>query len=120
MEISHMNYELLTKMTKAKITKEGATMSNSRIYYSLEAETQAIRQITMMTVLWLAVGLAMGVVMALLFAPSTGEKMRNNLWKGIEGGLDSGQDAIEPVVKKLEKEVGELRQTVEDRISKLR
>jgi gas vesicle protein len=95
-------------------------MSNSRIYYSREAETQAIRQITMMTVLWLAVGLAIGVVMALLFAPSTGQKTRNNLLKSFEEGLDSGQEAIEPVVKKLEKEVGELRQTVEERISKLR
>ena len=95
-------------------------MSNSRIYYSREAETQAFRQITIMTVLWLAVGLAIGVVMALLFAPASGEKIRNNLWKGIEEGLDSGQDAIEPVVNKLEKEVGELRQSVEDRIAKLK
>lgn len=95
-------------------------MSNSRIYYSREAETKAIRQITMMTALWLVLGLGVGIVMALLFAPSTGQKTRNNLLKSFEHGLDSSQEAIEPVVKKLEKEVGELRQSVEDQIAKLK
>lgn len=95
-------------------------MSNSRIYYSREAESQAIRQITVMAVLWLALGLGVGAVMALLFAPSAGNKTRNALLKNFEEGLDSSQDVIDPVVKRLEKEVGDLRQTVEERIAKLR
>jgi gas vesicle protein len=95
-------------------------MSNSRIYYSHEAETKAIRRITMLTVLWLALGLGVGAVMALLYAPTAGKKTRHSLTKNIEEGWNNSQDTIEPMVKKLEKELGELRETVEDRIAKLR
>ena len=95
-------------------------MSNSRIYYSREAESEAIRRITVMTVLWLALGLGVGAVMALLYAPNAGKKTRHTLSQTIEDGLESGQDAVGPVVKKLEKEMGELRQSVEDRIAKMR
>jgi gas vesicle protein len=95
-------------------------MNNSRIYYSQEAEMKAIRRMTMMTVLWLALGLAVGAVMALLYAPAAGKKTRHNLSRNFEEGWSHSQDAIEPMVKKLEKEVGELRQTVEDRIAKMR
>lgn len=95
-------------------------MSNSRIYYSKEAESAAMRRITVMTVLFMALGLGVGAVMALLYAPNAGKKTRHSLSQSIEEGLESGQDAIEPVVKRLEKEMGELRQTVEERIAKLR
>lgn len=95
-------------------------MSNSRIYYSQEAETKAMRQITMLTVLWLALGLGVGAVMALLFAPKAGKKTRHSLTKNLEEGFSSGQDALDPMVKRLEKEMGELRDSVEDRFAKLR
>jgi gas vesicle protein len=95
-------------------------MNNSRVYYSREAEVKAIRQMTLWTVLCLALGLGVGAVVALLFAPTSGTKTRNSLSRNFEEGLNNGQDAIEPVVKRLEKEMGELRQTVEDRIAKLR
>ena len=95
-------------------------MSNSRIYYSNEAETRAVRQIAIMTVVWLALGLAVGAVMALLFAPASSKSLRKSLTKNFEEGLHNGQDAMEPVVKKLEKEVGELRHTIEERIAKMK
>ena len=95
-------------------------MSNNRIYYSQEAEAKAMRRMTMMTVLWLALGLGIGAVMALLYAPMAGEKTRKQLGKNIEESLKDGQDALEPMVNRLEKEMGELRQTVEDRIAKMK
>jgi hypothetical protein len=94
-------------------------MSN-RIYYSQEAEDQAMRKITLLTVLWLMLGLGVGAVMALLYAPRAGKKTRRSLTKNIEEGLSSGQDAFDPVVKRLEKEMGELRDSVEDRFAKMR
>jgi gas vesicle protein len=95
-------------------------MSNSRIYYSQEAEAKAMRRMTMMTVMWLALGLTIGTIMALLYAPTAGEKTRKNLTKNLGEGWKDSQDAIEPVINRLEKEMGELRQTVEDRIAKLK
>jgi gas vesicle protein len=55
-------------------------------------------------------------VLALLFAPSSGKKVRDNLAKSVGEGLNTGQEAIEPVVKRLEKEFGELRKSVEERL----
>lgn len=95
-------------------------MSNTRIYYSQEAEAKAMRRMTMMTVLWLALGLTIGTVMALLYAPTAGKKTRENLTKNFEDSWKDSQDVIEPVVDRLEKEIGELRQTVEDRIAKMK
>jgi hypothetical protein len=100
--------------------KQGVTMNSFLSHNSHRDETHAIRWVTMMTVLWLALGLGAGAVMALLFAPTSGKKLRRNLSRGMEDRLESGQDAIEPVVKRLEKEVGELRHTLEERIAKLR
>jgi gas vesicle protein len=94
-------------------------MGNSRIYYSRDAEMQALRRMTMLTVLWLALGLGVGAIMALLFAPSAGKNVRKQLGKNLEEGWSSSQDALDPVVKRLEKEMGELRQSVEERIAKL-
>jgi gas vesicle protein len=95
-------------------------MSNSRIYYSHEAETKAMRRMTLWTVFLLVLGLSVGAMVALLYAPKEGEKMRRQLAKNIEEGISSGQEALEPTMKKLEKEVGELRHTVEDSIAKMR
>ena len=95
-------------------------MSNSRIYYSHEAETKAMRRMTMWTVLWMALGLSVGAIVALLYAPTAGDKMRHTLAKNIEEGISTGQEALEPTMKRLEKEMGELRHTVEDGINKMR
>lgn len=95
-------------------------MSNSRTYYSHEAETKAMRRMTLWTVFLLALGLGVGAVVALLYAPTAGKKMRRELAKNIEEGINSGQEALEPTMKRLEKEMGELRHTVEDGIAKMR
>lgn len=95
-------------------------MSNDRIYYSHEAEDHAMRRITVLTILWLMVGLGVGAVLALLFAPSSGKKARKQIARSVEERLNSGQDAIDPVINRLEKEVKELRDTLEERISKLK
>ncbi len=95
-------------------------MSTARTYYSQEAETAAMRRMTIVTLVWLVLGLGVGAAMALLYAPKSGKKTRHDLSKALENGFDSGQDTLAPVVKRLEKEMSELRETMEDRISKLR
>ena len=79
---------------------------------------------TWRTALWVMIGLISGLVVgaasALLYAPKSGKKMRRQVTKNVQEGLSSGQDAVDPVVKRLEKEMSELRETVEDRIAKLR
>jgi gas vesicle protein len=81
---------------------------------------KAMRRATVWAVVWLLAGLGIGIVTTLLYAPAAGKKTRRNLSKKVEKGFDNSQDAIEPVVKRLEKEVGELRETMEERIAKLR
>lgn len=93
---------------------------SERIYYSQEAEEKAMRKITVMTVMWLMLGLGVGAVMALLYAPKSGKKTRRELAKNFEDGFGSSQDAFEPMIKRLEKEMGELRESVEDRFAKMR
>ena len=48
--------------------------------------------------------------------PSSGKKVRENLARSVGEGLNTGQDAVEPMMKRLEKEFSELRKTVEDRL----
>lgn len=91
-------------------------MNSDRIYYSREAEMQATREMTKLTVLFLTIGLGIGAVLALLFAPASGKKIRDNLAKSVGEGLNNSQETIEPVVKRLEKEFGELRKSVEERL----
>ena len=50
------------------------------------------------------------------FAPVSGKKIRDNLARSVGEGLNNGQETIEPLVKRLEKEFGELRKSVEDRL----
>jgi gas vesicle protein len=88
--------------------------------YRIQKQTQATGQIVMWSIVSLLVGVGIGAMMALLNAPASGKKTRRKLARSVEDGLDSGHEAIEPVVKKLEKEVGELRHTLEERIAKLR
>jgi gas vesicle protein len=93
-------------------------MTEERIYYSHDAETQALRAVKRSMVLFLAGGLAMGAAAALLLAPSSGKKTRDELGKAVEEGLHNGRDAVAPAVKQLEKELAELRKSIEERTSK--
>jgi gas vesicle protein len=91
-------------------------MTENRVYYSHDAELQARREMAKSTLLRLILGLSIGAVAALLFAPSSGKKTRADLAKTVEDGLNSGRDAVEPVVKRMEEELGDLRKRVEERI----
>jgi gas vesicle protein len=91
-------------------------MNNDRIYYSHDAEVQTLRKMTILALLFLALGLAIGVGIALLFAPSSGKKVRHDLAQSIEAGLNDGREAVEPVMKRLEEEFADLRQRVEERM----
>jgi gas vesicle protein len=92
-------------------------MSNERIYYSHDAEINAMRNRTMLTLLFLTLGLGIGAALALLFAPTTGKAVRDDLAKSMGEGLNNGRDAMEPLVKRLEEEFSELRKNVEERLS---
>ena len=88
-------------------------MNSDRIYYSHDAEMHAMRDRMVLTLVFLTFGLGIGVVLALLFAPTSGKKVRKSLTKTVEQGLKDGREAVEPVVKRVEKEFGELQKTVE-------
>ena len=89
-------------------------MNTDRIYYSHDAEMYAMRQRVMLTLAFLTFGLGIGAVLALLFAPTSGKKARHNLGKSVEEGMQTGRDAVEPVVKRVEKEFDELKKNLEE------
>jgi len=92
-------------------------MNNDRIYYSHNAETHALRAMLRLTLLCLTIGLGIGAVLALLFAPASGKKIRDELAKTVEDGLQNGREAVEPMVKRLEKDFDELHKSVEERLT---
>lgn len=91
-------------------------MSTERVYYSKDAEMHAVRRVAIRTVLFLAFGLGVGIVLALFFAPTSGKKLRENLIHTVEEGLNTGRETVEPVLKKIEGQMVDLRHTVEDRV----
>lgn len=91
-------------------------MNNDRIYYSNDAEMHAMRNRTMLTLVFLTFGLGIGAALALLFAPSSGKSVRRDLAKSVEEGLHTGRETVEPLVKRLEEELAELRKNVEERL----
>ncbi len=95
-------------------------MAEERIYYSREAEQQAMREMTRLTLLYAALGLGIGAGLALLFAPSSGKKIRMSLSRTLEEGLNRGQEAVEPLFEQIHEQVGDLRETVGERIGSLR
>lgn len=87
-------------------------MGNKRVYYSHEAEMQAKRSQMQATFLYLALGLGIGAVLALLFAPNTGKETREGLANTLEDRIDGSRDMI----YRMEKELKELRERLEDRL----
>ncbi|MBZ0307563.1 MAG: YtxH domain-containing protein [Anaerolineae bacterium] len=91
-------------------------MNNDRIYYSHDAEMHAMRDRTILTLVFLTFGLGIGAILALLFAPSSGKKTRHGLAESVGDGLNTGREAVEPMMKRLEEQFNELRKNVEDRL----
>lgn len=91
-------------------------MNNDRIYYSHDAEIHAMRDRSLLILVFLTVGLGIGAVLALLFAPSSGKTTRRDLAESVEGGLNTGRETIEPMVKRLEDQFNELRKNIEERL----
>ena len=98
----------------------GGKAMDKSTYYSRDAEMRAARENALTTLVLLAIGLAVGTALALLFAPNSGTKTRRELGHAIEDRLNSGRDAIEPSLKRLEKEFADLRKKVDERIGDLR
>lgn len=89
-------------------------MNNDRIYYSHDAEIQAMRKMTKVIALCLLVGLGIGAVLALLFAPSSAKKVRDDITRAVGQGWDNGREAIEPLVKRAGEEFGKMQKNVEE------
>jgi gas vesicle protein len=91
---------------------------NQRIYYSKEAELQAQREKIAVIALFLSLGLGIGAVLALLFAPRSGEEIRKDLASTLEDGLDSGVETSKKALSRVEKDLKDLREWVEDRLDR--
>jgi gas vesicle protein len=90
---------------------------NDRVYYSREAEMQVQRERAMAVLIFMGLGLGIGAVLALLFAPKSGEKTRAELEHSVKEGLEGGREATNKALKNLEKDFGDLRKKVEERLS---
>jgi len=91
-------------------------MNTDRIYYSRDAEIQALRDKTLMAIVLMAIGLGIGAAIALLFAPAPGTNTRQEISHTFEAGIKEGRDTVEPLVKRLEHDMSDLRQRFQDRV----
>lgn len=89
---------------------------NDRIYYSREAEMRVNRERTIAVLIFMGLGLGIGAVLALMFAPKSGEKTRAELASTLEDTFENGRETTTRAVSRLEKEFGDLRKKVEDRL----
>jgi gas vesicle protein len=88
---------------------------NDRIYYSREAEMQAMRDRNVAMLAVLVIGVTIGTALALLFAPRSGEKTRAQITEALEQGFDEGRKNSEQTIERLEKDFADLRKRIEDR-----
>ena len=96
----------------------------NRTYYNHEAALRAARTNTALVVLALGIGAGVGAAAGLMFAPSSGRKIRDDVTHGFEHGLEQGvnkgHEIVDPTLKRIEKELAELRQKVEDKVDERR
>ncbi|MEO8396452.1 MAG: YtxH domain-containing protein [Chloroflexota bacterium] len=88
---------------------------NDRIYYSRDAESQAMRERTTAILAFLVIGMAVGTALALLFAPRSGEKTRAELSGALDHSFDEGRKASGDAIERLEKDFADLRKRIESR-----
>lgn len=94
----------------------------NRTYYSHEAEVRAARKNAALIVLALSVGASIGAAAGLMFAPNSGHKTRedltNSIEHGLEQGIHKGHEMVDPTLKRIEKELADLRKNVEDKVER--
>ncbi len=93
---------------------------NDRIYYSRDAELRAARDRTMVVGIFLVFGLGIGAVLALLLAPRSGDQTRREISQTLSSELADGREESAKAVRRLEKDLTELRKNVEDKLKDLR
>ena len=93
---------------------------NDRTYYSRDAEMRANRERLMATIPLLVFAMAIGIAIALFLAPESGEKTREELAERVNDRLEGGRDATSHAIKRLEKEVADLRRKLEERVEAMR
>ena len=93
-------------------------MSESRMYYSREAEMQALRERFVLAIVVAALGLGMGAVLALLFAPQSGDKTRHQIQEEVERVTSQGREAAKQASRDLGDKVQKLRENVEERVAR--
>jgi gas vesicle protein len=91
-------------------------MNPDRMYYSRDAELQAMRDKTVMAALVMVLGLGIGAALALLFAPAAGTETRQEIAHTFESSVKDGRETVEPLVKRLEHEIADLRQRFQERM----
>lgn len=91
-------------------------MNNDRVYYSHDSEIHAVHQMTRLMALCLMVGLGVGAALALLFSPISGRKVRDDLTRTMGQSWNNGREAVEPLVKRVEKEFSDLQDSVEEHL----
>jgi gas vesicle protein len=68
--------------------------------------------------IFMALGLGIGAVLALMFAPKSGEKLRSELANNLGDSLEGGREATNKALHRLEKDFGDLRKRVEERLER--
>lgn len=91
---------------------------NDRVYYSREAEMRVQRERAVAILVFMGLGLGIGTVLALLFAPKSGDKTRAELASTLGDSLEGGREATNKALKNLEKDFGDLRKKVEERLER--
>lgn len=96
---------------------------SERIYYSEESRQIAERKRRMQTMLFLFLGASIGAVCALLFAPREGEEIRGDIEDQVASAFNSGKEqglaATQNALHQLEAKYNELREMVEDAVSRI-
>lgn len=94
-------------------------MTNSRIYYSEEAEKKMKRQRLVDALMFTGLGIGIGSAIALLLAPNNGETTREIIADTLQEGFQRGRDATDDALSQLEHEVPNLRERINDLVGKI-
>lgn len=94
-------------------------MTNNRIYYSEEAEQKMKRQRLIDALMFTGLGIGIGSAVSLLLAPNSGETTREIIAGTLEEGFQRGREATDDALNQLEQEVPNLRERVNELVSKI-